>query len=64
MSKKLNYVIGRYWYDDSNNLCCYTLGSTVFHGTKEDADNMAKHITRRANNGETYKPYYITTDRD
>jgi hypothetical protein len=61
--KKYNYVIARYWSDDSDSLCVYAYGSEVHYGTKQDAESFARVITKRANNGETYKPFYIDAER-
>jgi hypothetical protein len=65
--KKYNFVIARFWdEEESDNLCCYTYGTSTWYDTKEDAEKIAEWITKRAatlNPGEnyTYKPYYIQT---
>ena len=60
MSDKFNYVIARRWYDDSNELCCYTYHNTVFYGNAEDAISTRDFIRNRADeNSEEYEVYKI-----
>jgi len=59
--KKYNYVVARYWNKkESDSLCCYTYGSTVFYGTKKSAKKLSKFISEKT--GKKYKPFYINTD--
>jgi hypothetical protein len=45
---KFNYVIARKWYDNSNELSCYTYHNDVFYGDEEDAKNTLEFIKGRA----------------
>jgi hypothetical protein len=45
---KFNYVIARKWFDDSNQLNCYTYHNAVFYGDIEDARNTLEFIKDRA----------------
>jgi hypothetical protein len=64
-SKKYNFVIARFWdEEESDNLCCYTYGSSKWYDTKENAEILAEAITERAKilnpeEDHTYKPFYI-----
>ena len=49
---KFNYVIARKWYDDSNQLCCYSFNVEVFYGDIEDAKKTLEFIKGRADEGE------------
>ena len=63
--EKFNYVIARPWYSDgsSNSLCCYSYGSTVFHGTMEDAITTRDFIRSRADeHSDEYEIYKINDD--
>jgi hypothetical protein len=61
MSDVFNYVIARRWYNDSNQLCCYAYGSTVFYGDMEDAISTRNFIRSRSedNNDEHFGEYEI-----
>ena len=58
-NNKFNYVIARKWFDDSNQLNCYTYHNTVFYGSLEDAKDQRYFIRGRAdehaNEFEIYK---------
>ena len=43
-----NYVIARRWYDDSNQLNCYTYFNTVFYGNIEEAREQLEFLRGRA----------------
>lgn len=66
-TRKYNFIIARFWNDnpkqyDNDSLCSYAYGSTVWHDTKEFAESLAVHISKKA--GETYKPVYIDTHNE
>jgi hypothetical protein len=48
MDDGFNYVIARRWYNDSNQLNCYTYHNTVFYGNMVDAKNTLEFIRGRA----------------
>jgi hypothetical protein len=64
-TEKFNYVIARPWHPDgsSNSLCCYSYGSTVFHGTIEEAIRTRDFIRGRddEHSGE-YEIYEINSE--
>jgi hypothetical protein len=45
---EFNYVIARKWFDETNQLCCYSYHNTVFYGNMQDAQNMLEFIKGRA----------------
>jgi hypothetical protein len=62
-NNKFNYVIARKWFDDSNQLNCYTYHNTVFYGTMEDAEDQLEFIKGRADkNADQYKIYKINDE--
>lgn len=46
--EQFNYVIARKWFNDSDQLNCYTYHNTVFFGTLEDAIEQRDFIRGRA----------------
>lgn len=58
---KFNYVIGKPWYNNSNQLNIYAYGSEVFYGTMKDAKNTLEFINGRDDNGPN-KIYIISDD--
>lgn len=61
MDNNFNYVIARRWFDDSNQLNCYTFHSTIFYGDMEDANNTLEFIKDRADEdkADQYQIYKI-----
>lgn len=58
---KFNYVIARRWFDDSNQLSCYSYGATVFYGNMEDAMGALDFIRGKADeHGDDYEIYKIS----
>jgi hypothetical protein len=45
---EFNYVIARKWFDNTNQLCCYSYHNTVFYGTMKDAQDTLEFIKGRA----------------
>jgi hypothetical protein len=58
---EFNYVIARKWFDNSNQLNCYTYHNTVFHGDIEDARNTLEFIKDRVDEdkADQYQIYKI-----
>lgn len=63
MSNKFNYVIARRWYDDNNELCCYTYHNTVFYGNTKDAIATRDFIRGRAEEHSTEYEIYKIDDK-
>jgi hypothetical protein len=62
-NNKFNYVIARKWYDDSNQLNCYTYHNTVFYGNLEDAKGQRDFIRGRADEHvDEFEIYKINDD--
>ena len=60
---EFNYVIARKWFDDGNQLCCYTYHNTVFYGTMEDAEDQLEFIKGRADeHADEYGIYKINDE--
>jgi hypothetical protein len=60
MNNNFNYVIARRWFDDSNQLNCYTYHNTVFYGDMEDAKNTLEFIRGRVDEkSDEYQIYKI-----
>lgn len=58
-----NYVIARKWFDDSNQLCCYTYHNTVFYGDIKDARDTLELIKNRADEYKDDYEIYIVNDQ-
>jgi hypothetical protein len=62
-NSKFNYVIARKWFDDSNQLNCYTYHNTVFYGNLEDAKDQRDFIRGRADEyADEFEIYKINDD--
>ena len=61
-NNKFNYVIARKWFDDSNQLCCYTYHNTVFYGDMKDAIDTRNFIRGRADDHNDEYDVYIIND--
>jgi hypothetical protein len=60
MDNQFNYVIARRWYNDNNQLNCYTYHNTVFYGDMKDAQNTLEFIKGRADkNSDEFQIYKI-----
>ena len=57
MENRINYVVARLWYENSNQLCVYAYGSEVHYGTIEDAENFKNFCEK--NSKEKYKIYKL-----
>jgi hypothetical protein len=59
--EKFSYCIGRPWYpeDPNSSICTYAYGSTVFHGTAEQAEGMRKFIEGRCDEEKKYSVYKL-----
>jgi hypothetical protein len=58
--EKFNYVIAKKWSSDTNSLCCYAYGATVFYGDIEDAKESLDFIRDRIGvNPDDYQIYKI-----
>ena len=53
--EEFNYVIARKWFDDSNQLNCYTYHNTVFYGDMKDARNTLEFIRGRADEDKAHE---------
>lgn len=59
---EFNYVIARKWFDDSNQLNCYTYHNTVFYGDLKDAQNTLEFIKDRADEHQDEYQIYKLSD--
>jgi hypothetical protein len=60
--EEFNYVIARKWFDDSNQLNCYTYHNTVFYGDLKDAQNTLEFIKGRADEHQDEYQIYKLSD--
>ena len=60
--EEFNYVIARKWFDDSNQLSCYTYHNTVFYGDLKDAQNTLEFIKGRADEHQDEYQIYKLSD--
>lgn len=59
-TEEFNYIIARPWNEgDHTNLCYYTYGMSVFHGTVKDARNTREYINKRCDDGKVYSIYIV-----
>ncbi len=56
MEEEFSFFIGKPWEPDNPNssIKTYAYGSTVFHGTLNEAKNTKKFIEERAEDGEYF----------
>ena len=64
-AKKFSYVVARLWNTQNqqdkqgaDNLCIYTYGSQIQHGTEEDAKHLLAYVNRQ-NPDENYSIYKV-----
>jgi len=59
--EEFSYCIGRPWHpeDPNSSICTYAYGSTVFHGTVKDSENMRDFLQGRCESGEKYSVYKL-----
>lgn len=60
--EEFNYVIARKWFNDSNQLNCYTYHNTVFYGDLKDAQNTLEFIKGRADEHQDEYQIYKLSD--
>jgi len=52
-----NYCIARPWKNNPNSLSAYALGTQLFYGTMEEAEDTRANISKRA--GKEYEIYKL-----
>lgn len=58
--EKFNYVIAKKWNEETDSLCCYAYGATVFYDNIEGAEATLNFIRGRVDdNSSNYEIYKI-----
>jgi hypothetical protein len=63
MEIQFNYVIGKFWNTDSDQIGCYTYGNEVKYGTMEDALGFLDYV-KSQNPDTAYHIFRIDVDKD
>lgn len=63
--KNKQFVIARYWNDDTNQLCIYAYGTQVQYGDEDHAEHFLNYVKeQKPEFADQYQIFWLNTDRD